>query len=170
MENMLKGVFIGWATCFMKTPSPSKPVYVNNKSRFLVGVRFFLYDLTNTYLEGAAAGNPEAKHAHSKQKRSDCPLVSLALAYNQDVSQLSHKVLAGNQKDAASIPDAVARFETDWKDLCAKDQRPLFVIDCGIGTAANLLLPRQKGYEYLVSERRSTRGDHEAIFAFQADF
>ena len=130
----------------------------------------FLYDLTNTYFEGVAAGNPEAKHGHSKEKRNDCPLVSLALAYTQDGLPLGHKVFAGNQNDAASFSSAVARLETDWKDLCAKDQRPLFVMDCGIGTAANLLLLRQKGYDYLVSERRSTRADHEAIFASKADF
>ncbi|MCW5601593.1 hypothetical protein [Nitrosomonas sp.] len=35
-----------------------------------------LYDLTNTYFEVAAA-NPKAKHGRSKEKRHDCPLVTL---------------------------------------------------------------------------------------------
>ena len=38
-----------------------------------------LYDLTNTYFEGSAAANPKAKRGRSKQKRSDCPLVTLGL-------------------------------------------------------------------------------------------
>ena len=38
-----------------------------------------LYDLTNTYFEGVAAGNSKAKRGHSKEKRSGCPLVTLAL-------------------------------------------------------------------------------------------
>ena len=38
-----------------------------------------LYDLTNTFFEGAAAGNPKAQRGHSKEKRSDCPLVTLGL-------------------------------------------------------------------------------------------
>jgi hypothetical protein len=38
-----------------------------------------LYDLTNTYFEGNAKTNPKAARAHSKEKRSDCPLVTLAL-------------------------------------------------------------------------------------------
>lgn len=130
----------------------------------------YLYDLTNTYFEGVAAGNPDAKHGHSKEKRNDCPLVSLALAYDQDGLPLGHKVFAGNQTDASSFPGAVARLETDWQDLWAKDQRPLFVMDCGIGTEANLLLLRQKGYDYLVGERRSSRTEHEAIFAQRGDF
>ena len=39
-----------------------------------------LYDLTNTYFEGAAAANPQAARGRSKEKRSDCPLVTLARA------------------------------------------------------------------------------------------
>ncbi|MDP2751458.1 MAG: hypothetical protein Q8O31_02470, partial [Rhodocyclaceae bacterium] len=35
-----------------------------------------LFDLTNTYFEGAAAANPKAQRGRSKEKRSDCPLVT----------------------------------------------------------------------------------------------
>jgi transposase len=38
-----------------------------------------LYDLTNTYFEGEMAGNVKARRGHSKEKRSDCALVTLAL-------------------------------------------------------------------------------------------
>ena len=38
-----------------------------------------LYDLTNTFFEGVAAANPKARRGHSKEKRSDCPLVTLGL-------------------------------------------------------------------------------------------
>ena len=37
-----------------------------------------LYDLTNTYFEGQGANNPKAENGRSKEKRSDCPLVTLA--------------------------------------------------------------------------------------------
>jgi len=130
----------------------------------------FLYDLTNTYFEGQAAGNTEAKHGHSKEKRNDCPLVSIALAYSQNGLPLGHKIFAGNQNDATSFPEALALLETEWKDLCARDQRALFVFDCGIATAPNLLLLRQKGYDYLVSERRSLRADFEEVFARNEGF
>ena len=36
-----------------------------------------LFDLTNTYLEGGAAAMPKALRGHSKEKRSDCPLLTL---------------------------------------------------------------------------------------------
>lgn len=42
-----------------------------------------LYDLTNTYMEGQSKSNPKAKHGVSKEKRSDCPLVTLGLVMNE---------------------------------------------------------------------------------------
>ena len=38
-----------------------------------------LYDLTNTYMEGQAQSNAKASHGRSKEKRTDCPLVTLGL-------------------------------------------------------------------------------------------
>ena len=38
-----------------------------------------LFDLTNTYFEGEMVGNSKAKRGHSKEKRSDYPLVPLGL-------------------------------------------------------------------------------------------
>jgi len=43
------------------------------------GTTVTLYDLTNTYFEGTAMANPKAKRGRSKEKRSDCPLVTLGL-------------------------------------------------------------------------------------------
>ena len=36
-----------------------------------------LYDLTNTFFEGEAGGQPKARRGHSKDKRTDCPLLTL---------------------------------------------------------------------------------------------
>ena len=44
---------------------------------FGLNVTVTLYDLTNTYFEGVAAAQPLAQHGHSKEKRSDCPLLTL---------------------------------------------------------------------------------------------
>ena len=50
-----------------------------SKSLFSLAETVTLYDLTNTYFEGTAAGIGKARRGHSKEKRSDCPLVTLAL-------------------------------------------------------------------------------------------
>ena len=44
-----------------------------------------LYDLTNSYFEGEMAGNRQARRGHSKEKRSDCPLVTLGLVLDGSV-------------------------------------------------------------------------------------
>ena len=53
-------------------------------SMFGLSQTITLYDLTNTYFEGVAAGVNKAKRGHSKdglaKERSDCPLVTLAMA------------------------------------------------------------------------------------------
>ena len=41
-----------------------------------------LFDLTNTYFEGDAAGNSKALFGRSKEKRNDCPLLTLGLVLN----------------------------------------------------------------------------------------
>ncbi|MFT5085194.1 MAG: hypothetical protein ACI9Y1_003252 [Lentisphaeria bacterium] len=38
-----------------------------------------LYDLTNAYFEGQALGNTKAAIGRSKEKRSDCPLMTMGL-------------------------------------------------------------------------------------------
>jgi hypothetical protein len=47
--------------------------------RLYPGGRLLLFDLTNVYLKGCALGNELASYGHSKEKRNDCALISLAL-------------------------------------------------------------------------------------------
>jgi hypothetical protein len=47
---------------------------------FGLGQTITLYELTNTYFEGMAAGVSKAKRGHSKEFRSDCPLVTRTMA------------------------------------------------------------------------------------------
>ena len=55
-----------------------------------------LYDLSNTYFEGEAADQPLAQRGHSKEKRSDCPLLTLALVLDGSGFVRRSEVLAGN--------------------------------------------------------------------------
>jgi hypothetical protein len=40
----------------------------------------YLFDLTDFYLEGQAAGNPKARRGRGKEKRNDCRLATLAVS------------------------------------------------------------------------------------------
>jgi len=46
---------------------------------FALEETIILYDLTNTFFEGSGAYNPKARFGKSKEKRSDCPLLTLGL-------------------------------------------------------------------------------------------
>lgn len=46
---------------------------------FSLEERLILYDLTNTYFESPKRGSAVAKYGKSKEKRADCPLITLAL-------------------------------------------------------------------------------------------
>ncbi|MCK4816491.1 transposase, partial [bacterium] len=52
---------------------------IRERDLFGLDENIVLYDLTNTFLEGRAAGNPKAKFGRSKEKRSDCRLLTLGL-------------------------------------------------------------------------------------------
>ena len=58
-------------------------LYDNEKDLFGFTEIVTLYDLTNTYFEGESGGNDNAAFGRSKEKRSDCVLVTLALVLYQ---------------------------------------------------------------------------------------
>ena len=53
------------------------------KDLFDLPERICLFELTNSYFEGDAADNPKARTGHSKEKRSDCKLLTLALVVDE---------------------------------------------------------------------------------------
>jgi len=55
-----------------------------------------LYDLTNTYFEGSAFGIDKANNGKSKEKRSDCPLITLALVLDASGFPKRSQIFEGN--------------------------------------------------------------------------
>jgi transposase len=109
-----------------------------------------LYDLTNTYMEGQAKANPKAKHGVSKEKRSDCPLVTLGLAMNEHGFLHRTSILPGNASEPATLQVMIESL-TAHQGLF----KPIIVIDAGIATEANLQWLRENGYKYIVSARQN---------------
>ena len=62
-----------------------------------------LYDLTNTYFEGEASDQPQAQRGHSKEKRSDCPLLTLGLMLDASGFVRRSKVFAGNVREHRTL-------------------------------------------------------------------
>jgi len=55
---------------------------------FALEEKIILYDLTNTFFEGTGKYNPKARYGRSKEKRSDCPLVTLGLVLDMSSRRL----------------------------------------------------------------------------------
>ena len=108
-----------------------------------------LYDLTNTYFEGAAASNAKARRGHSKEKRTDCPLLTLALILDGSGFVRRSQVLAGNVAEGTTLAQMLERLQAP--------AGALLIMDRGIATEANIEWLRESGYHYLVVSRERHR-------------
>lgn len=122
-------------------------------SLFNLTNRVILFDLTNFYFEGGKHDSQKAKYGRSKEKRSDCPLLVLALAINTEGFIRYSSILEGNTADPDSLPDMVDKIIAKNPASANPDEKVLVVIDAGIATEENLGLLRSKGYNYLCVSR-----------------
>lgn len=111
-----------------------------------------LYDLTNTYFEGQAASNPKAKFGRSKEKRSDCRLLTLGLVIDGNGFPKTSQVFAGNQSEPQTLLQMVNTLRQ--KDP-TNSQKPTVVIDAGLATDDNLK-ELKKHYHYIAVSRKKT--------------
>ncbi|AWP22189.1 hypothetical protein C4901_01500 [Acidiferrobacter sp. SPIII_3] len=108
-----------------------------------------LYDLTNTYFEGAAAANPQAARGRSKEKRSDCPLVTLGLVLDGSGFVRRSETFAGHAAEVQTLEAMLIGLDAP--------RGSLIVMDAGIAAEANLTWLVAHGYRYLVVSRKRTR-------------
>jgi transposase len=117
--------------------------------------RIILYDLTNTFLEGNALTSTLAKRGHSKEKRSDCPLLTLALVVDEEGFPKRSRILKGNVSEPGTLKDFLEAYEHQLNQSQPLfKERPVVVVDAGIGTGDNLKLIRSMGFHYLTVSRR----------------
>ena len=58
-----------------------------------------LYDVTSTYFEGEAKGNPQAQRGYSRDHRSDCKQVCIGLVVTRSGLPVAYEVFDGNRSD-----------------------------------------------------------------------
>lgn len=141
----------------------------NETALFPASVTLYLYDLTNTYFEGQALGNRLARRGKSKEKRSDCPLVSLALLVDSQGFPIFSQIFRGNQSEPETLQGVLSRLEIEMKGVFP-EFRPTIAMDKGIATAKNLELLREKNFPYVVVERRNAEKDYAEDFGSMAGF
>jgi hypothetical protein len=113
--------------------------YLQERWRSLFDARFdiLLYDLTSTYFECDPPEHGKRTFGHSRDKRSDCVQVVIALIVTPDGFPLAYEVLAGNTLDKQTLTDVLAKIEGQY----GKAER-VWVMDRGIPTEATLALMR----------------------------
>ncbi|MCF0223330.1 MAG: IS1634 family transposase [Fibrobacter sp.] len=119
--------------------------------------RILIFDLTNTFYESSKRSSKKAKYGRSKEKRSDCKLLVLALCVNSAGFIRYSSILPGNTADPDSLPDMIENVIAKSEIADAPGNRAMVIIDAGIATEANLKAIREKGYNYMcVSRSRLT--------------
>ena len=99
-----------------------------------------LYDLTSTYFEGLAEDNDLAKRGYSRDHRSDCKQVVLALVVTREGFPLAHHTLAGNTQDLQTVRHIVSDIEARF----GKANR-VWVMDRGMISEDTLTFPQRTG-------------------------
>ena len=92
-------------------------------------------------MEGKVKGNPKALHGVSKEKRSDCPLVTLGLVINEHGFTTRSSFLPGNISEPTTLQQAI-------ETLGGQDDlfKPVVVMDAGIASEDNLKWLRENKY------------------------
>ena len=99
-----------------------------------------LYDLNSTYFESDPPKSPKDKRrfGYSRDKRSDCVQVVIALIVTPEGFPIAYEVLAGNTSDKTTLREFLHKIETQY----GKAER-IWVMDRGIPTEEGLAEMRQ---------------------------
>src|SRR5260370_419715 len=118
----------------------------------LFGAEFdvLLYDLTSTYVEGAAEKNPMVRRGYSRDHRPDCEQLVIALIVNNEGFPFSYETFDGNRSDVSTMEKILRMVERKYGKA-----RRIWVFDRGIVSEDNLAAIRKRGGQYLTGTPRS---------------
>jgi transposase len=117
---------------------------------FAVENEVLLYDVTSTYFEGQAEANPLAQRGYSRDHRSDCKQVLIALVVTFDGFPLGYEVFAGNVHDSKTVQTIVATMEARHGMLGR-----VWIADRGMASKENLAWLRATGRRYIIGAPKS---------------
>jgi len=125
---------------------------------FRADFEVLLYDLTSTYFEGDMEQNAKARRGYSRDGRSDCAQLVIALVVTTDGFPLAYEVMNGNTSDRSTLPGFLKRIE----DAYGKARR-VWVMDRGIPSEAILKDMRDPERQtfYLVGTPKGKINQHE---------
>ncbi|MGH9565031.1 MAG: IS1634 family transposase [Candidatus Angelobacter sp.] len=133
--------------------------HLKNRYGELFGAEFdvLLYDLTSTYVEGAAEKNPMVRRGYSRDHRPDCEQLVIALIVNNEGFPFSYETFNGNRTDVSTMETILRMVERKYGKA-----RRIWVFDRGIVSEENLAAIRKRDGQYLTGTPRSQMKQFEA--------
>ena len=122
---------------------------VKTNQLFDIEDKIYIYDLTNTYFEGRKQRSKIALFGRSKEKRSDCKIVVLALVINPEGFIKYSGIFEGNMQDCKTLEGVVKTI----RSKTSTSVRAIVVIDAGIATDENLEMLGNNGFDYVCVSR-----------------
>src|SRR5215813_2813435 len=117
---------------------------------FSIENEVLLYDVTSTYFEGLAEGNPLAQRGYSRDHRPDCKQVLIALVVTFDGFPLGYEIFAGNVHDSRTLQTIVSTMEARHGTMGR-----VWITDRGMASAENLAWLRETGRRYIIGAPKS---------------
>jgi len=109
-----------------------------------------LYDLTSSYVEGAALKDPMMQRGYSRDHRPDCKQVVIALIVNTEGFPLSYETFDGDRADVSTLEAVMRMVERKYGRA-----RRVWIFDRGLVSEENLQAVRRRKGQYLVGTPRS---------------
>jgi transposase len=138
--------------------------FLQERWKDLFGIRYevLLYDLTSTYFESNPpfAEGDKRQFGYSRDKRSDCVQVVIALVVTPEGFPMAYEVLPGNTSDKTTLKDFLERIQKQYGTA-----RRVWVMDRGIPTDEVLEEMRQQTdppLQYVVGTPKGRLGKLEA--------
>jgi len=105
-------------------------IFENVQDLFGFSATITLYDLTNTYFEGHTAENEQAGYGRSKEKRFDCPLITLGLMLDGSGFVRRSEVFEGSVSEGKTLQGMLEKLNAP--------KGALIVMDAGIASEENI--------------------------------
>jgi transposase len=123
---------------------------------FQLDYDLLLYDLTSTYFEGLAENNDLARRGYSRDHRSDCKQVVVALVVTREGFPLAHNTWAGNTRDVQTVQRIVTAIEARFGQ-----SNRIWVMDRGMISDESLAFLSAPGRRYLLATRRQVLAEFQ---------
>jgi transposase len=124
-----------------------------------------LYDVTSTYFEGQAEGNPQAQRGYSRDHRGDCKQVCIALVVTFDGFPLGYEVFPGNTHDSTTVQQIVETMERRHGAV-----GKVWIMDRGMVSRDNVDWLKHTGRRYILGTPKAELKKWEAVLTDKTDW